>query len=301
MNSNRHIDPEDLALFALGFLAPEDASQIKRHLEECGECRQELADLRGDLAMYALTAETHSPPAMARERLMQQVSREPKQKASTTRVTEAAAYNSGASYGSNVQEIEQRPASNYGTRLTRDDLPQRGVSPVVKVLPWLGWAVAAGLAVTVGQALHERDSLRGEVQQSRQQVAEVTAQGAEARRVLDTLNDTAAQRVTLTLSKQTPVPQARATYVPQTGRLVFIASNMEPLEPYKTYELWLIPANGHDPISAGTFHPDAKGNASILLPTLPAGVTAKAFGITIEDEGGAQTPTMPIVMAGAAG
>jgi anti-sigma-K factor RskA len=74
---------------------------------------------------------------------------------------------------------------------------------------------------------------------------------------------------------------------------------MLPLQPYKTYELWLIPADGRDPIPAGTFKPDDHGNASLMLPELPRGVTAKAFGVTIEDDGGAQTPTMPIILAGA--
>ena len=95
------------------------------------------------------------------------------------------------------------------------------------------------------------------------------------------------------------VPQGKTIYAPERGALVFIASNMEPLQPYKVYELWLIPADGHDPIPAGTFHPDGRGNASVIMPELPKGVDAKAFGITIEDEGGSKTPTMPIIMSGA--
>jgi anti-sigma-K factor RskA len=80
--------------------------------------------------------------------------------------------------------------------------------------------------------------------------------------------------------------------------LLFQANNMEPLEPAKVYELWLIPTNGGNPISAGTFHPDEHGYASIMMPPLPKGIEAKAFGVTIEDEGGSQTPTMPIIMVG---
>jgi anti-sigma-K factor RskA len=34
------------------------------------------------------------------------------------------------------------------------------------------------------------------------------------------------------------------------------------------------------------------------MPPLPKGIEAKAFGVTVEDEGGSQTPTMPIIMAG---
>jgi len=63
----------------------------------------------------------------------------------------------------------------------------------------------------------------------------------------------------------------------------------------------LIPAvAGQSPIPAGTFRPDARGNASVIMPTLPKGVEAKAFGVTVEDEGGASTPTLPIILVGAA-
>ena len=79
----------------------------------------------------------------------------------------------------------------------------------------------------------------------------------------------------------------------------FATSNLEPLQPGKTYELWLIPAAaGGSPIPAGTFRPDERGNASVILPPLPKGVEAKAFGVTVEDEGGAATPTQPIILAG---
>ncbi len=118
---------------------------------------------------------------------------------------------------------------------------------------------------------------------------------------MEAMTDPAAMRVTLTMAPATPappVPQGRVTYVAERGTLIFLASNMEPLQPYKTYELWLIPADGHDPIPAGTFHPDERGNASVIMPPLPKGIEAKAFGVTVEDEGGSQTPTMPIIMAG---
>jgi anti-sigma-K factor RskA len=77
-----------------------------------------------------------------------------------------------------------------------------------------------------------------------------------------------------------------------------VADNLEPLQPAKVYELWLIPANGQDPIPAGTFHPDQRGSASVILPPLPKGVEAQAFGVTVEDEGGSLKPTLPIILAG---
>jgi anti-sigma-K factor RskA len=72
---------------------------------------------------------------------------------------------------------------------------------------------------------------------------------------------------------------------------------MPPLPPQKAYELWLIPMQGA-PMPAGTFKPDARGSATVVNPPLPGGMEAKAFAITVENEAGAATPTMPIVMMG---
>jgi len=53
------------------------------------------------------------------------------------------------------------------------------------------------------------------------------------------------------------------------------------------------------PIPAGLFRPDAAGNGSVVLPEIPQGVKAKAFGVTMEDAAGSKTPTAPILLAGA--
>ena len=84
------------------------------------------------------------------------------------------------------------------------------------------------------------------------------------------------------------------------GGLIFQASNLDPLPLNKAYELWVIPANGKAPIPAGTFRPDATGSASLVLPPLPTGVPAKAFGVTVERAEGSETPTAPIILSGVA-
>lgn len=297
MNSNRHIDPEDLALFALQFLRPEQNDQVRAHLRDCTICRDELAQIQGELAIVAGTAEMQSPPAMARDRLLQQVAREPRQRPATTNRADSQRVQDSVR-----PRVDAVPVPTFGSESrseTLREMPRRNIA--ARTLPWVGWAVAAGLAVVVTQTSRERDGLRSEVASVNHQIASVTAQSSDARRLMETINDPTAQRVTLTLSKQAPVPQGKATYVASKGALVFVANNMEPLEPAKVYELWIIPAGGSAPIAAGTFHPDAGGNANVIMPKLPQGITAKAFGITIEAEGGAQTPTMPIIMAGAAG
>src|SRR5476649_1458829 len=76
MNGMNHISPDNLALYAMDLLSDAETAPLRQHLEQCSECRVELEMTRGDLALYALTAEMHSPPAMARQHLLKQVTRE---------------------------------------------------------------------------------------------------------------------------------------------------------------------------------------------------------------------------------
>jgi hypothetical protein len=286
-----HIEPEDLALFAMQLLSQDEARAVSAHVEQCAECRQALAETQGDLAAYACTVDLQPVPAQARERLMKQVAREKKPVSIGHAAHEAhdvvAAPVPLAHYGRGL---------GSGEHLSEENRPRRGG---VRVLPWLGWAAAAALAFAAGNLYQQRDALRSIVATQSSTMNQAVAGAAQARQVMDTLTDSDAKRVVLNTTPQpTPAPQGRATYVASKGALIFVANNLEPLAPAKTYELWLIPANGQPPVPAGTFHPDAGGNASVILPPLPKGVEAKAFGVTVEAEGGATTPTLPIILMG---
>ncbi len=282
MNTTGHIENDDLVLFAMQLLSREETALALAHIEQCPECRHELAQIQGDLAIYALTVDVQSPPADARERLLKQVAQEKKI----------------IPIDSAQERTAELPIPSFGGRrsLIEDDLPQRSFAG--KVFPWLGWALAAGLAVTAGDFYLQRTALQGSIAEQKDQIAQLTVDAVTAHEVMETLTDRSAMRVTLTKAQTAPAAQARATYIADKGTLIFQANNMDPLQPAKVYELWLIPANGSSPIPAGTFHPDERGYASVIMPPLPKGVAAKAFGVTIENEGGSQTPTLPIVMVG---
>jgi hypothetical protein len=298
MSAAGHFEPADLALFAMQLLPRDEHAAMAAHVSDCTYCRQELAHLQGDLAAYAHTVEMHSPPALTRERLLHQVARE-KKVAPVERIEAAAP--PLQSYPTRTQSHTTGLGS--GRYLDVDDEPKTSIAGTAftKVFPWIGWAVAAGLAIMAGSLYHEREAQRVRLSAQAGEIDRLSTDAAGAKQLMDTITDPSARKVTLTKTAtppSTPVPEGRATYVADRGALVFVASNLEPLQTYKTYELWLIPANGQDPIPAGTFHPDSHGNASVILPPLPKGIDAKAFGVTIEDDGGSQTPTMPIVLAG---
>jgi hypothetical protein len=169
---------------------------------------------------------------------------------------------------------------------------------------WIGWAVAAGLFFVAGHfhraSLNIERDLDKELQAKDAQIASLAGKSEQAREVLSALTAPEAQRVTLSLTKapQPAQPTGRATYLPSRGTLIFVASHLAPLPAGKTYELWLIPADGTAPRAAGTFRPDQSGNANVVAPPMRENLTAKAFGVTIEPEGGSSTPTMPILLAG---
>lgn len=77
MNAHQPYE-EDLALYALGALQGGDRVALEKHLDSCAECRRELEQLRGDMALLAWSAAGAKPPARSRERLMKSVSREPR-------------------------------------------------------------------------------------------------------------------------------------------------------------------------------------------------------------------------------
>ncbi len=252
---------ENLPLYALRSLEGEEQAAMERHLEDCAACRNELLELQGDMALLALTTAGPAPPQRAKERLMKAIAREP-------RVAPRSAP---------VVSAERRPAGSW-------IFVPAFSAVIVAVFAFLIWQENLELQRQVA-------FLHREAQQQRILVA-------EARRVAEVLTAPEAKHFTLVSAPAKPVPQGRAIYLEKRGGLVFVASNLNPIPAGKTYELWLLPASGAAPVPAGVFKPDAQGSAALLLPSLPAGVAAKGFAVTVENEGGSQTPTMPIVMVG---
>ena len=282
MTANTHFEQEELALYALHFLTEQETAAIDEHLRQCAGCGDVVALLRGDLATFALTAEMVAPSATARQRLMTQVAREKK----------VIPFD---------RPLHQDVGSPLVDHIEVSDTVIAQTNTSARVLPWvswIGWAVAAGLTIVTTDAIRERDSLRSAVALQASQITSLSATAEKERAIMGALTDPSAMRVTLVQSPSKAAPVGRASYVAEKGALLFTASNLDPLEPLKTYELWIIPADGSSPIPAGIFTPDAHGNATDIMPDIPKGVVAKAFGITIEDQGGSLKPTPPIVLSG---
>lgn len=292
-----HPAPEDLALYALQLLRDAAAQPIEQHVRQCRTCRGELGRIHGDLTAVALTADQARPPAAARERLLAQVAREKKIVAASSvkpQVREETRVESAP-----VTETS-RTLADFGrgktSTLAPDPVVIRSRRPPLQL--WAGWAAAAALAlVSAGLYINQRKLAENAAAQS-SEIERMNTLAQRSRQLMDSLTDPQAVRVTLAPKAPPRGPVAGVTYNPKKGTLILLASNLDPLQTYKTYELWVIPADGGKSIPAGTFHPDEHGNASVILPNLPKNVKARAFGVTIEDAGGSEKPTLPIIMAG---
>lgn len=272
MSSTNHILQEDLALYAIQALSPEENRQVQTHLDGCAECRAVLAEILGDAALVYMGVEQQAVPEGARQRLLARIQ--------NTQQNSASAPSSVANPAREAVRTTPEP-------------PARG-----SALGWLGWVVAIAAIVAAAYLGNHNMRLQRQLDQDSAQIAQLSAQAARAQELMDALTSPEAKQITLTETRQAAQPAGHATYLPNRGALIFVASHLHPVSASKIYELWLIPANGKAPLPAGLFRPDARGNASVVLPPLPTGVEAKAFGVTVEDAQGSATPTLPIIMSG---
>jgi hypothetical protein len=292
----RHTDPEDLVLYALQFLSGEQSFAFSRHLEQCADCHREFELVQGDLAACAFTVDLQMPSALSRQRLMTQVAREkkvippPPVPLSTPPITTGqmplAAY---GRTGSVLTSFDANDEEEYR--------PRR--STTFTLMAGLGWVLAVGLGFAAAGLYRINVAQRNRLSEQSSKLAEYDNDAAPARQLMTALSDPDAVHASLTgAPQQTPQPIGRATYNAASGSLLFFADNLEPLPASKVYELWLMPTDGDSPIPVGVFHPDKHGSGSVLLPVLPKDGAVKSFGLSVESEGGAATPTLPFVLAG---
>ena len=290
MNS-QHISEEDLVLYSMQSLSAGETATAELHLAECAECGRHLAEIAGDLALLSLSVEQQPLPAGARDRFLSRMATE-------AQVNEASAPVAIPKAEPVAAPEPRRPIDEEKIREVKphQDRPRRNWFPIL--IPWAAAFAMLALAGYLGNRNQKLDDL---LSSDKGQIAQLSAQAARAQELIETLTSPAAKQVVLTEGKGAPPPTGHTSYLAVKGALVFVGNNLKPIPANKTYELWVIPADGKAPIPAGLFRPDDKGSASVVLPKLPEGVPAKAFGVTIENAEGATSPTMPIVLSGAAG
>ncbi|HXZ20486.1 MAG TPA: anti-sigma factor [Candidatus Acidoferrales bacterium] len=251
---------EDIDLLALDMLGDEDCATVRAHLEECANCRTRFDEARSLAALLAFSAPPAAPPGRVRRKLLAEL---------RTRQAE----------GLRAQPEPRAAASGWN---------------------WsnLGWAVAVLVILAVTAMLSEQyRRAENELSSLRAEIATKQVELDHARSLLDLLHSSDTVRVKLMSGTAPwPWPEGKVYYHPKKG-LLFVASNLPPVESGKVYQLWYVPAEGA-PLSAGVFAPDVHGNATLMTPPSAKAMAPKAFAVTVERAGGVPAPTGPEVLSG---
>lgn len=251
---------EMLAVYAIGALDAAEESELQAHLRSCSECQSELAALRGDAALLALSVVGPAPPPRARQRLLATIGNE-----------------------SRPQPVRQRLI--MGTlRLRWLSFAPIAAALILAIFSLMLWRLDARLQ----RRLDRTEAALQQTQEQLHRSAELVA----------LLHSPDSMHLTLVKVKTPPQPQIKAVYSPKMGRLLLMASRLDQLPENKAYELWLLPMNGA-PMPCGMFKPNAKGDAMMDHSLSESGIEAKGFAITIEPESGSAAPTSPIEMISA--
>lgn len=261
--SEKHANPEDFDLYALGALDGEEKRAFEEHLRACPQCRQELAEARRRTSLLGMASAPVAPPLSVKSALMQRVHAE-------------------ASMNKQQPVSVQHPQKRWGLRFS------------------LSFAAATIILAFATFWLAKDDSQkRHDIQQLQAQLSAAqdtaTKDDATMRAYADVV--AAPDTVSVTLQQQAggPPGQAHVLYNQRMGLAIYSGQISAP-PAGKSYQLWLVPTTGA-PVNAGLVAANQQNGPVVVH--LGQGTPAKAFAVTTEPEGGSPQPTGPKVLVGA--
>jgi hypothetical protein len=320
---------EALEALALDALDASERAAVLAHLAGCESCRAELVVLRATAAelTYAVAPVPMSDVQRdhVRARLLARASTDPHHTPidvpAIPEELPLAAPLVGPVHSPQrvLMPTHVPPTEHHG----RHPTPSTGRVLVPSVVPHAAhpprsleararWLAAAAIVVAVGavsmllQVTDERDTLRAELQMASN---ENRADG----RVLDSLragvrdrqhlieNLTGPEVAVVTLAANgARAPSARMFWNQSANAWTFVAHNLSAPQAGRRYQLWLVTPSAK--ISAGTFVPNAMGDAVVRATyALPRDALA-AVAVTDEPEAGsAQPTTVPVIVGSARG
>jgi anti-sigma-K factor RskA len=260
--TERHANPEDFDLYALGALDGEEKLTLEAHAGACSLCGQELAAARGRTMLLGLAAAPLTPRPEVKSALMQRVSAE-------------------RTAGANQTSAISSHRKSWGLRLS------------------LGFAAAALILALAASWLWKqngRDRQQIAQMQAQLEAAKMKAQqnGQNMRALSDVVAAPDTVQVALLEQAGGPPGQAHVLYNARLGLVVY-SGEIAPAPSGKSYQLWLVPSSGA-PVNAGVLAENQRDGAMVVH--LEQGLGAKAFAVTMEPLGGKPHPTGPKVLVG---
>ena len=208
----RHINPEDSDLYALGALDREENQMIEAHLGLCDACAQQMEAARLRVALLGLVAPPDAPSPVVKEALMRRV-----------RADKAVGF---AASPPLRRFAWPTPALSFAAV----------VLAVLSGYLWVRNESASRRIQTLGVQLSNAETHAREIAQSSANTDSILAAPGTI-------------RVALAQQPGAPVGRATVLYNDRMGMVVFAGQLIE-AQPEKSYQLWLVPASGA-PVSLG--------------------------------------------------
>jgi anti-sigma-K factor RskA len=250
---------EMIPVRALSALDAADDRVLSNHLTECAECRSQLDDWQRTTAGLALSVTPAEPSTQVRIRILAQLREEPPEPAAGKVIP----------FTSSQRSIW----SSFGS---------------------LGAIAAAvlflALLVSVVVLWRENRTMKTEM-------ARLTAQNYETQKKLDFVK--LIEKPGSKFTELTGMPIAAGAVAKlaydQSGHAMVMTEGLPAAPTGKEYQLWYIVGN-KPPMRGKTFAVDSQGK-SVMEDQLPADAMRSAvFAVTLEPQGGSETPTMPIYL-----
>ncbi|HEX4008211.1 MAG TPA: anti-sigma factor [Acidobacteriaceae bacterium] len=268
--TERHVNPEDPDLYALGALDGEEKQAFEAHVRACEGCAQELVAALQRATLLGLAAEPVAPAPSVKESLLRRAR-------------------------------EERPPRMQPVEAVQQ---VRSFVPRPRRLAWLTPALAVAtlvFAVLSGWLWTRNESALQQIATLESQLTVAQAQSLEIARASEETNEIlgAPGTIQVALAQQPGGPAGRAAVVYNarlgmamfTGQLGAVASD-------KSYQMWIVPTSGA-PVSLGVMSSMDLGR--MLTAHVRPGMEAKAFAVTVEPKGGMPQPTGPKVLVGVPG
>ncbi|HLO28036.1 MAG TPA: anti-sigma factor [Anaerolineales bacterium] len=250
---------ELLPFYALDALTEEERVLVEEYLTEHPEARRQIETMSETVSALPLSVAPVKPSRQTKEALMARVNADAKARAR-----------------SSAQSQPSRRAIRFESFF-------RTLS-FGAALAAIIWAIV--LNVQVSHLQKEIATLNDALVAQSKSLNQVIAKLPQA---------TPSDVITVSLKGTKVQPQAQGQLIadPSSQSAVLVITGLPPLQPGKTYQVWLI---GGAPVSAGLLTVNQDGQGVIIVTSKEAIGSFKSLGISIEPEGGSPQPTGDIVV-----
>jgi anti-sigma-K factor RskA len=264
MSLKDNMDPgieELLPFYVLDALTQEEKEQVEAYLAEHPQARARVQELQSGASALPFAVAPVEPPPHVKKALMARV------------------------------QADARLNENFPARVPSPARWGINFENIFRLLS-LGAAVAAVVWAFV---------LNAQVRQLQDRVSSLTDQVTEQSDAIDELAQHLPQTersdvITVSLKSTEAQPRALGQLIadPNDKSAVVLISGLPPLEPGKTYQVWLI---GNAPVSAGLLTVNENGQSVLIVTSEETIGSFNAVGISIEPEGGSPEPTEVVVLS----